>query len=164
MHLPQDLVEVLAAFAAENVRFLVVGGHAVSLHARPRATKDIDLWVEPTKANIAKACQSLSKLGIPGDIVEALRSARTDEIIWFGRPPVRVDILLDLPGVKFAKSWPCRVAVIIEGVSIPFIGRDDLVANKIAVGRPQDLRDVKMLERSALLAKPELRTRPNKKR
>lgn len=148
MSLPRDLVEMLSAFAGARVRYLVVGGHAVSLHARPRTTKDLDLWLEPEADNIARACDALRAFGIPPDIVEELREARPDEIVWIGRVPARVDFLQSLLGVDFRAAWRRRVVLELGGVEVPFIGREDLLANKRAVGRPADLRDARAIERA----------------
>ena len=56
MQLPPDLIELLSAFAATDVRYLLVGGHAVAAHGKPRSTKDIDLWLAPAAENIEEAC------------------------------------------------------------------------------------------------------------
>jgi hypothetical protein len=153
MTLPRDLVEMLTAFAAHGVRYLVIGGHAVSLHARPRTTKDLDVWLDADRENIERACTALAVFGAPSELVEELRAARPDEIVWMGRVPARVDFLQSVPGVQFAKSWSRRVDVVIEHTKVSFIGRDDLIANKRAVGRGQDLRDVRALERAAAATK-----------
>jgi hypothetical protein len=152
MLFPRDLLEMLSAFERGRVRYLVVGGHAVGLHARPRSTKDLDVWVDPAPANIGRACEALTAFGVPRAIVEALRTAGPDEIVWMGKVPARVDFLLAIPGVEFAASWRRRVQVEVDGVSVSVIGRDDLLANKRAVGRPQDRRDVQAILRA--VAKP----------
>ncbi|WP_437813253.1 DUF6036 family nucleotidyltransferase [Sorangium sp. So ce1078] len=127
----------------------MVGGHAVSLHARPRSTKDLDLWLDAAPDNIERACAALQGFGIPLDIVSELRAARTDEIVWMGRVPARIDFLQSISGIEFETAWSRRVTASFEGVPIYFIGRDDLIANKRATGRPQDLRDVRALERAS---------------
>lgn len=98
MSLPRDLVEMLSAFAAHGVRYLVIDGHAVSLHAHPRTTKDLDLWLDPTPENITRACAALVRFGVPTELVAALRSAAPEEIVWMGRSPARVDFLQRAPG------------------------------------------------------------------
>lgn len=154
MIFPRDLVELLSAFEEGAVRYLVVGGHAVGLHARPRTTKDLDLWLDAAAANIARAGAALVAFGAPARIVAALRSARPDEIVWMGRVPARVDLLLSIPGVAFAPAWRRRVRIEVEGVAISVLGREDLLANKRAVGRPQDLRDARAIERASERNKP----------
>jgi hypothetical protein len=86
---------------------------------------------------------------VPAEIVEALRAARPDEIVWMGRIPARIDFLQTVPGLDFETSWERRVTADIAGVPVPFISRDDLLVNKRAVGRPQALRDARALERAA---------------
>ena len=93
MSLPPDLVEMLTAFAAEGVRYLVIGGHAVSLLARPRSTRDLDIWLDADPDNIERACAALRRFGVPPELVAELRAARPDEIVWMGRAPARVDLI-----------------------------------------------------------------------
>jgi hypothetical protein len=149
MSLPRDLVELLLAFGDAKVRYLVIGGHAVSLHARPRSTKDLDIWLDANRENIEHACQALQAFGVPKELIDQLRMARRDEIVWMGRVPARIDLLQSLVGVDFNAAWQRRVVTTIDTVRVNFIAREDLIANKKAVGRPQDLRDVRALERAA---------------
>lgn len=162
MSLPRDLVEMLSVFDVHGVRYLVIGGHAVSLHARPRTTKDLDLWLDPAPDNIARACSALTRFGVPSELVEELRSADPDEIVWLGRVPARVDFLQQVPGVAFEDAWPRRVVVALGGTTISFIGREELIANKRATARPQDLRDVRALERAQAEA-PRAKTRSKRR-
>jgi len=145
MDLPRDLIELFSALERAKVRYLLVGGHAVAAHGRPRSTKDIDLWLGPEKANILRACRALASFGAPAAIVEALRESRPDDIVWMGRAPTRVDLLRSLPAVVFGDAWPHRLTIDIGGVSVPVIGKADLIRNKTFVGRPQDRRDVRAL-------------------
>lgn len=149
MSLPPDLLEMLSAFDASGVRYLVIGGHAVSLHARPRTTKDLDLWLDADRENIGRACTALLRFGVPEAIVDDLRTARPDEIVWMGRIPARIDFLQTVPGLAFDAAWERRVTAVVDGVPVQFVGRDDLLVNKRTVGRPQDLRDVRAIERVA---------------
>ncbi|WP_437312782.1 nucleotidyltransferase [Sorangium sp. So ce385] len=162
MNLPPDLVEMLSVFADAGVRYLVIGGHAVSLHARPRTTKDLDLWLDAAPENIGRACAALLRFGVPDEIVANLRAARPDEIVWMGRVPARIDFLQTVPGVEFETSWERRVTANVAGIPVHFIGRDDLLASKRAVGRPQDLRDVRAIERAAGV-EPQKRARARRK-
>ena len=145
MEIPSDLIELFSAFADTAVRYLLVGGHAVAAHGRPRSTKDVDLWLAPDPENIGRACLALANFGVPPEIVAALRGAGIDDIVWLGRPPMRVDLLQSIPAVSFEEAWPRRLTVELSGVSIPVLGKEDLFRNKRAVGRPQDRRDVRAL-------------------
>ena len=146
MQLPPDLTALLSAFTTADVRYLIIGGHAVGVYARPRSTKDLDMWLDPLPDNVARTCETLTRFGVPSTIVEDLRSARPDEIVWMGRVPARVDFLFTIPGVTFPDAWTRRLMIVLEGTNINIIGRDDLLANKRAVGRPQDRRDVRAIE------------------
>lgn len=141
MALSQDFRDLLAAFGARQVRYLLIGGYAVAFHAKPRFTKDLDLWVEPTEENLARAVAALSDFGAPPQALEDLVSSRDDEIIWFGVPPARVDLLKRVPGVAFGVAYARRVEATWEDVGVAVIGRDDLIRAKEAAGRPQDLLD-----------------------
>src|SRR4051794_25835516 len=125
MSLPPDLVEMLSVFAEAGVRYLVIGGHAVSMHARPRTTKDLDLWLDATPENIGRACAALLRFCVPAGIVADLRAARADEIVWMGRIPARIDFLQTALGLDFEASWERRVTADIAGVAVHFIARDD---------------------------------------
>ena len=149
MDLPRDLIELFSVFARVGVRYLLVGGHAVAAHGRPRSTKDVDLWLGPEPKNLESACRALLTFGVPTEIVDALRSSGPDDIVWLGRAPTRIDLLRSLPGVDFATAWPRRVTLEIGGIAVPVIGKADLIRNKEFVGRPQDRRDVRALTRKA---------------
>jgi Nucleotidyl transferase of unknown function (DUF2204) len=147
MQLPPDLAAMLSELAAERVRYLIIGGHAVGLHARPRSTKDLDLWLDAARPNVARACEALRRFGVPSSIIDDLRAASPDEIVWMGRVPARVDFLFTIPGVSFSTAWARRVELTVGGIPLHVIGREDLLANKRATGRPQDLRDARAIER-----------------
>lgn len=145
MKLLPDLIDLLGEFAAAGVRYLVVGGHAFGAHARPRATKDLDLWLEPSPENRARAAEALRAFRVPPSVIDDLAAAAADEIVWFGTPPGRVDMLLQLPALEFETAWANRLELDLGEVKVPVIGREDLIRNKEAVGRPQDRRDVREL-------------------
>jgi len=147
MEIHPDFRDLLAEFAEERVEFLVIGGYAVAHHDRPRYTKDIDLWIGPAAPNIEAACRALDAFGAPEHVIQAFQQARDDEIVWLGAPPLRVDFLKDVAGVRFDEAWPRRVLVEWGGVEFPVIGLDDLIAAKKAAGRERDLLDVQNLER-----------------
>lgn len=108
MDLPSELIARLSAFGDTGVRYLLIGGHAVSAHGRPRATKDLDLWLAGGPENPAKAAEALDHFGAPRAIGEAIAAAGPTEIVWFGRPPMRVDLLQTIAGVEFEDCWPRR--------------------------------------------------------
>jgi hypothetical protein len=91
MELPPDSIDPFSAFGAAGVRYLLVGGHAVAAHGRPRSTRDVDLWLAAGAANIERVCRALIAFGAPRAIVDALRSAKVDDIVWLGRAQDRRD-------------------------------------------------------------------------
>jgi hypothetical protein len=142
----QDFIDLLRAFADADVRFLVVGAYALALHGRPRATGDLDVWVEATPANAGRVMRALAAFGAPlSDIAEA-DFAREGVTYQIGVPPGRIDILTDLTGLTFGEAWNDRVRRPFGDVEVNFIGRASFIRNKRATGRPKDLADIEGLE------------------
>jgi hypothetical protein len=142
----RDFVEMLAALSAAGADYLVVGAYALAAHGRPRATGDLDLLVRATPANARRVWAALETFGAPlGDLtLDDLTSS--DLVFQIGVAPTRIDLLTGLTGVGFDEAWASRVTLTLEGVEIPIIGRDALIRNKRALGRPRDLADVADLE------------------
>jgi len=148
--LNEDFLELLSELNAAEARFLVVGAYAVGVHGHPRATKDLDVWIEATPDNAARVLAALQRFGAPlGDLREEDFSVPGTGF-KMGIPPRRIDILTQVSGVAFPEAWPRRVeAEFSESVRCGVIGFHDLLANKRAAGRPQDIADVSALERLA---------------
>jgi hypothetical protein len=144
--LNRDFRDLLQAFVDHDVRFLIVGAYALAIHGRPRATGDLDVWIEPTPENASRTYQALAEFGAP---LRELRESdlQTPGVVFqIGVAPRRIDILTQLTGLDFADAWPNRVEGIYEGLRFPVIGRKEFLANKRATGRPSDLLDAKLLE------------------
>ncbi len=144
-----DFRDLLLAFGAEGVEFVVVGAHALALHGVPRATGDLDVLVRPSPDNAARVWRALGRFGAPvesaGVTVDDL--ATPGVVYQIGLPPSRIDILTQITGVSFDEAWSGRESADLEGSTIHFLGRDAFVRNKQAVGRPKDLADVARLRR-----------------
>lgn len=145
--LSRDLRELLKEFVSNNVRFLVIGGHAVSAHGYPRFTKDLDIWVELSSANAANIVAAMKEFGLDFPGLSAEMFLDPDRMTQMGREPNRVDILTRIKGVEFGPCHARRQLIDIDGTQIPFIGRDDLISNKRATGRLQDLADVEQISK-----------------
>lgn len=145
----QDFRDLLAAFLAHYVRFLVVGAHALAVHGIPRATGDLDVWAEPTDANAARVWNALAAFGAPLDTLRISQKdfTRPDVVVQFGLPPRRVDVLTSVSGLSFTEAWEDRFEDTVDHLVIPFLGRESLIRNKRASGRPKDLGDIAALER-----------------
>ncbi len=147
MDLFPDFKDLLAAFADSNVECVLIGGYAVAFHGRPRATKDLDLLVGSSGPNRERLARALQVFGAPVSVVEAARSLKESEIVYFGISPLRVDLLASASGIKFEEVYSRAVHTTLDGVPLRVIALDDLIANKRASGRPQDLDDCRALER-----------------
>ena len=142
--------EMLQCLLEENVRFLLVGAYAVAVHGFPRATKDIDFFVWATPENAANLMRALTKFGAPlHDISEADLSSE-GVVFQIGNSPRRIDIMTNISGVKFEQAYANRTTISIEGIEVPVISLEDLIANKRASARTQDLADVEKLESVSL--------------
>ena len=142
----QDFKELLLAFNAQNVEYLIVGAHALAAHGIIRATKDLDLWVRPEKSNAEKVLQALTEFGAPLKDLIADDLSKKETIFQIGLPPLRIDVLTDIDGVEFEEAWPDRVEASFGDVRAFVISRRHLLTNKKASARLQDLADVQQLE------------------
>ncbi len=145
MRVSPDFRDLLTAFADSAVRYLVVGGYAVSFHHRPRATKDLDLWIDARPDNLERIARALAAFGAPVELIEQVRTVRPTEIVYFGRPPLRVDLITSLGGLDFDAVFQDRVETTWDGVPVHIISREGLIASKQAAGRPQDRQDLRGL-------------------
>ncbi len=148
MFINSDFSDLLKLFRDNEVKYLVIGGYAVIQHAEPRFTKDLDLWISTDIANAAAVYKSLLEFGAPLAGLTEADFAEEGYFYQMGVPPVRVDILMGIPGLQFAEAWERRVEVKFDDLPVTFIGREDLITVKRASGRPQDLIDADLLSRA----------------
>ena len=142
-----DFRDLFAELNAVEARYLLVGGYAVAFHAQPRFTKDLDVWTDPEPTNAARVHEALRKFGAPLQELSVADLARPGLLFQIGVPPNRIDVLTGIDGVAFAEAWPARVETTYGDQPVPVIGRADLIRNKRASGRPQDLIDLGLLEK-----------------
>lgn len=150
----RDYNDILSALSAEDAEFLVVGAYAVGTHGIPRATGDIDIWVRPTRENARRVMRALKRFGAALLDLTEDDLATADTVFQMGVAPSRIDLMTGISGVTFDQAWPSRVTVAIEGLAVPVIGRDELLRNKIASGRPKDLADLAALGAPPASKKP----------
>ncbi len=143
-----DWTALLETLSRHGVRYLLVGAHALGVHAEPRATKDLDIWVEPTIENATKVWEALRAFGAPlaDQQVSVDDFAKSGTNIQLGAWLGRVDVFTEIVGVPdFVVAWDARLVVALHGVDTPIIGRDHFVAAKRASGRLQDLADLERM-------------------
>ena len=148
----KDLKELLLAFNAHGVRYLVVGGYAIGVHAEPRATKELEIFIGADEQNSHAVYSSLAAFGAPlqgftpGDFNDEQGST-----FQIGQPPARIDILQRIDGIHFDEAWEDRVEGLIEGeIPAHVISRKHLIRNKLATGRARDIAVVEVLREAAL--------------
>ena len=142
-----ELLQLLNEF---QVEYLIVGGFAVMKYGEPRYTKDLDIWVHNSPENSVRVVEALTKFGAPleHDGITAHTFTEAQVVYQIGIAPVRIDILTEITGVEFTDAWTKRVGGTFFGVPVHFISLDDLLANKRALGRDSDLKDIKQNSKS----------------
>ena len=141
----QDFLDLLRAFVDHDVRFLVVGAYALGIHGRPRATGDLDVWVDATPENAPRVMSALEQFGAPTAQVSAADFSRPGIVFQMGLPPLRIDVLTELSGLTFSEAWPTRTRAAFGPVMADVIGREAFIKNKRATGRARDLGDIESL-------------------
>ena len=143
-----DFKDILSEFSAAEVEYLLVGAYALAVHGVPRATGDIDLWVNPTPENASKVFAALTQFGAPlkSHNVTVKDFSTPDVGFQIGVPPRRIDILTKISGLTFPEAWENRVTTTVDNLDIFVIGKADFIKNKRESGRPKDLADIAYLE------------------
>lgn len=146
-----DFRDLLVSFGRGGVEYVLVGAYALAFHGSPRATGDIDVFVRATAANAERVWRALVAFGAPLGAagVTPLDFSTPGMVYQIGLPPRRIDILTEISGVTFEDAWASRVLGDLDGLSVPFLGREALITNKRASGRLKDLADVERLEGEA---------------
>ena len=142
-----DFLDIVRALSDADARFIIVGAYAVNLYVDPRATGDLDIWVEPSAENAGKVYRALEDFGAPLTGVSESDFAKPGVTFQIGVPPLRIDILTEISGVGFDEAWNDRSLHSFGPFTIPFLGRQTLIKNKRATGRPKDFADLDSLEK-----------------
>jgi hypothetical protein len=143
--LTADFKEFLRLLNASRVDYLLVGAYAVGLHGYPRATVDLDVWVNPTPGNASQVIAALREFGFDAPTIEPRLFIDPRSIVRFGVPPFRIEIMTSIDGVTYRECWNNRETFDMDGLAVPVISLPDLKANKRAAGRHKDLNDLENL-------------------
>jgi len=141
-NLHDDWREFLSLMISKRVKFLLLGGHAVSIYARPRITEDLDVFVEASTANARRLRRVLVDFGFGASAPPIEQLATKGKIFMVGILPWRIDILTKISGVRFETAWKNRMPLRLSIGTINVISRRDLIRNKRASGRDKDLADL----------------------
>jgi len=146
MALSKDWREFLELLNSRGVDYVIVGAHSLALHGRPRYTGDLDILVRPTFENAHMLIHILNEFGFAESGFKEADFLQAEQLIQLGAAPTRIDLLTSITGVSSEEAFATKVPAELDGIPVFVLGKDALVRNKLAVGRPQDLADVNVLE------------------
>lgn len=146
MEIHPDFSELLGLFAEERVEFVLVGAYALAYHGVPRATGDLDILVRPTPENARAVLRALARFGFGSLDITVEDLTEEDRVVQLGYPPVRIDLLTTISGLSWGEVASSAVDGSCGDRTVRFLGREALIRNKLATGRPRDLADVDALE------------------
>jgi len=146
MALSKDWREFLELLNSRGVDYVIVGAQSLAFHGRPRYTGDLDVLIRPAPDNARRLLGVLTEFGFAQSRFKEADFVEPDQMIQLGRVPNRIDLLTSISGVTIDEAFGTRVSAIIDDIPVFTLGRDALIQNKRAVGRPQDLADLATLE------------------
>lgn len=145
MEISTDFKELFALFGEHGVEYLVVGGYALAFHGAPRSTGDIDILLPPTMENARRVLAALEAFGFASLGLTHDDFSTADSVVQLGQPPYRIDLLTSIDGVTWTEAVAGSDTAVYGGLSVPVIGKAQLIANKRATGRARDLADIEAL-------------------
>ena len=146
MRLSNDLREFLELLNSRGVEYVIVGAHSLAFHGRPRYTGDLDILIRATPKNAAKIVDLLNEFGFADSGFRESDFTEPNQVIQLGCAPNRIDLLSSISGVSTDEAFASKVSAELDGIPLFILGKDALIQNKRAVGRPQDLADLDILE------------------
>jgi hypothetical protein len=146
MRLSSDLREFLELLNSRGVDYVVVGAHSLAFHGRPRYTGDIDILVRATPKNAAKLVDLLNEFGFADSGFKESDFTEPEQLVQLGRAPNRIDLLTSITGVTTDDALATKILGELDGIPVFILSKAALIRNKRAVGRPQDLADLDVLE------------------
>jgi hypothetical protein len=144
--LPPDWNEFIGLLNAHRVRYVIVGAHALAANGRPRATQDLDVFIDRSKANVARLAAALAAFGFVELADECARFEEPERMATLGAPPLRIDIMNHIDGVAFKDAWRARLIAQFGDHQVPFLGLAQLRTNKLSAGRPKDKADIALMD------------------
>ena len=145
MEAQKDFKELLELFNGHKVEYMIVGAYALAYHGAPRFTADIDIFVKPSIANAQKILSALSDFGFGSLNLTIDDFQNPDSVVQLGVPPVRIDIITSITGVTWQEADKGKLEGVYGDIPVYFLGREQYIANKRAIGRKKDLADLESL-------------------
>lgn len=146
MNLEKDFMDFVKLLNKHEVNYMVVGGYALAFHGEPRTTGDMDIWIDCTRTNAEKMVTVMNEFGMRSLGFKAEDFSEPGIINQIGQPPLRIDILNEIDGVRFSEAAKRKQFFNSGKIEIPFIGKEDFIKNKKASGRKKDLDDAKKVQ------------------
>ncbi|OAQ38007.1 hypothetical protein A5893_16720 [Pedobacter psychrophilus] len=143
----QDFVDFVQLLNDHNVKYMVVGAHALSLHGRPRHTGDLDIWIKPDEENASKMVKVINDFGFGALGLKKEDFLQENYVTQLGYAPLRIDILNSISGVDFDEAYLQKLETEVDDLKIAFISANDFIKNKQATGRAKDLGDIESLQK-----------------
>lgn len=145
MEAQQDYKELLELFNGHKVEYMIVGAYALAFHGAPRFTGDIDIFVHPSPENAQKILSALADFGFGSLNLTIEDFLNPDSVVQLGVPPVRIDIITSITGVAWEEADKGKIEGLYGNIPVHFLGREQFIANKRAIGRKKDLADIESL-------------------
>jgi len=145
MEVQQDFRNLLELFNKHKVDYLIVGAYALGFHGAPRYTGDLDVFVKPEPINAKRIMQALNEFGFGSVGLTAADFVKEAKVVQLGVPPVRIDIITSITGVQWEQAKSGRVEGYFGDLMVHYIGRDDFITNKRALGRKKDIADLEAI-------------------
>ena len=143
----KDFQEFVELLNKHKVKYMIVGAHALAFHGKPRHTGDLDIWIKPDLENAEKMLTVLADFGFKSLGLDHEDFLRENYVTQLGYPPLRIDILNSISGIFFDEAFANAIHTSVDSLEIIYIGLDELIQNKKASGRKQDIVDVESLEK-----------------
>lgn len=153
MPIPSDYKELLRILNRHRVKYLIVGAYAVTYYTEPRYTKDLDIWIKPEIKNATRAYEALKEFGAPLQDISVDDLTNKNLVYQIGIEPVRVDLIMNISGVRFELAWKHRAVADFDGVKVNIVGIKELIESKKATKRSMDFVDIENLKLSRKLRK-----------
>lgn len=145
MEAQKDFKELLELFNGHKIEYMIVGAYALAYHGAPRFTGDIDIFIKPSIDNAQRILSALADFGFGSLNLTIEDFQNPDSVVQLGVPPVRIDIMTSITGVTWEKADKGKVKGLYGDIPVHFLGREQYIANKRAIGRKKDLADLESL-------------------